>query len=102
MNIRTLKEEDIKNVAPLVLSLYKKWDYIDPIEKIDTTWFLSDKQYDYLKNILLDKNKLFIVAEENNILVGYLLAEIEQRKPFLQNVGYIAELYSKLEFRGKG
>lgn len=102
MIIRKLKNEEVKEIAPLMLYLYEKWDEIDPIDKIDKKWFLSNKQYSYLKKILEDKNKLFLVAEENNKLIGYLLAEIEERKPFLQKAGYIAETYAIPESRGKG
>lgn len=102
MNIRKLKNGEVKEIAPLMLSLYEKWDEIDPIDKINKKWFSSNKQYNYLKKMLMDKNKLFFVAEEDNKIIGYLLAEIEERKPFLQKAGYIAETYTKPSFRGKG
>lgn len=102
MIIRKLKNEEIKEISPLMLALYEKWDKIDPIDKINKDWFCSNKQYNYLKKILIDKRKLFIVAEENKKIIGYLLAEIEEREPFLQKVGYIAETYINPNFRGKG
>lgn len=102
MNIRILKNEEIKEIAPLMFSLYKKWDKVDKIDKIDNNWFLSNKQYNYLKKTQVDNNKLFLVAEENNKIIGYLLAEIEERKPFLQKTGYIAETYIKPQYRTKG
>ena len=35
MIIRKLKKEEINLLAPLMASLYKKWDKTDPIDKID-------------------------------------------------------------------
>ncbi len=102
MVIRKLKNEEIKEIAPLMLALYEKWDKMDLIDKIDKKWFSSNKQYDYIKKILIDKNKLFLVSEENKKIIGYLLAEIEERKPFLQKAGYIAETYINPNFREKG
>lgn len=102
MKIRKLKKGGIKEFSVLMFELYKKWDKIDPIDKIDKKWFFSKKQYSYVEKLMKKKNNLILVAEENNKLVGYIMANVEERKPFHQRAGYIAETYIKPEYRGKG
>jgi ribosomal protein S18 acetylase RimI-like enzyme len=101
MRIRLAKENDFEQISKLMLKLYERWDKIDPIDKIDKSWFGSSDNLDYFKKILEDENKLLLVVEDKTI-VGYLLAGIKKRMPFLQNVGYIAETYILPEYRGKG
>ena len=102
MDIRELKESEVNLIIPLMKSLYKKWDKIDPIDRIDGDWFSSTGCLDYLRNIISDKNKSFLVVFEDNKIIGYLFAEIETRKPFLQKTGYLAELYVLPDYRGSG
>jgi len=101
MIVRRIDIGEIPELGPLMLALYERWDDIDPVDKIDRDWFCSQKQYKYLKKIIEDKNKRLLVADENGI-VGYLLAEIEERKPFLKKAGYIAETYTIPKYRSKG
>lgn len=102
MKIRQLRKEDIKEIAPLMLDLYKKWDKIDPIDRIDKGWFCSNKHYNYLRKIINDRKHLFLVVEIDKKIVAYLLAKFEKRKPFLQKTGYIAETYTNFKYRGNG
>ena len=99
MDIHELKESEVTLVMPLMKSLYKKWDKIDLIDKIEGGWFSSAEGLDYLKNIIFNKNKLLLVVFEDNKIIGYLLAEIEIRKPFLQKTGYLAELFILQNYR---
>ena len=102
MKIRKLKKGDIKEFSVLMLELYKKWDKIDPLDKIDKKWFCSKKQYSYVEKLMKKKNNVIFVAEDNNKLVGYLMANVELRKPFHQKAGYIAETFTLPRHRGKG
>jgi GNAT superfamily N-acetyltransferase len=99
---RELRADEIKKIAPLMLLLYEKWDRIDPLDRIERDWFLTERQYAYLTEIFDDHNKVFFGAYCKEKLIGYLLAEVEERKPFLQTAGYIAETYTIPEYRGKG
>ncbi|MFC1723500.1 GNAT family N-acetyltransferase [Nanoarchaeota archaeon] len=100
MEITELKEDEIKQVAPLMLELYKRWDAMDPIDKIDESWFLSEKHHRYLNKLIDDPKCLFLVCKTDKI-VGYAIALIEERMPFLQKVGYISETFVLEEMRGK-
>lgn len=102
IKIRKLKKEDIKEVSKLVFNLYKKWDKIDPIDKIDKKWFCSDKHYVYLRKLIKNKNNLFLVAQVDNKIAGYLLARVRERAPFLQKVGDISETYIDPKYSRKG
>ncbi len=103
ITIRKLKREEASKIGPLMLDLYKKWDDIDPIDEIDKSWFFSKGQEKYVQEILDDKNKLILVAVlDESEIVGYVSAEIENRKPFLKKVGYIDEAYVKPGYRGEG
>ncbi len=102
MMVRKLKKSDAGKIAPLMLELYKKWDKIDPIDKINKSWFYSKKLPGYVKKLIGNKNKLLLVAESGSEITGYLLAEVEERKPFLQTAGYIAETFVMPGHRGEG
>ncbi len=102
ISIRKLKKKEAKEVSHLILELYEKWDKIDPIERIKRSWFSSKDQERYIHEILDDKSKLFLVAVSKKKIIGYLLCEAEERKPFLKKVGYIDEAYVEPDYRGKG
>jgi len=48
------------------------------------------------------KNSLFIVAEENNKMVGYLYGYVEPLAPFKIKSGYLDDMIVSKRFRGKG
>ncbi len=101
MEIRTAKENDAKIIMDFELTLFKKWDNMDPIDKIDESWFNSaDHLKRTLKFINDNSKKIFLVFEGEKCL-GYLKTEINEREPFLKKIGYISEAYILEECRGK-
>lgn len=102
MDIREAKVEDVEGIAPLMLQLYERWDKIEPVDRIRRDWFLSDAQYDFLERIIRDEKKLTLTAEDNERVVGYLIAEILEREPFFQPVGCIDEAFNTPDYRGYG
>ncbi|MBN2458454.1 GNAT family N-acetyltransferase [Candidatus Woesearchaeota archaeon] len=102
LNKSSVKENDIKEVAKLMFELYKRWDEIDPIDKINKRWFCSKRHHDYLKGLLRNKDCIHLVAEDKGRIVGYIFAYVEQRQLFLKKVGYISELYVLPGYRGSG
>ena len=94
--------EDVKEISELMLKLYLKWDKIDPIDKIDKSWFCSKKHYDYIHKLMKDKNCLILTAKEDDKIVSYLIAFVKERQPFLQKVGDISETFTLPSYRGKG
>jgi len=103
MKIRKAKKEDIPAIKDLVLKLFSKWEKIDPADKLDKDWFKKSKSNKFYTDMIKDKDKLLIVAEEDKV-VGYLLLETKYRDPFIKEnkVGYVSELFVLPEYRGRG
>lgn len=101
MNISIASEKDVDDVMQLEYNLFKKWDAIDPVDKIDENWFNSKQHVRHVNNYIKnDSNRIFLAFEEKKCL-GYLKSEIREREPFLQKVGYIAEVFIVPQSRGK-
>ncbi|MBI5390868.1 GNAT family N-acetyltransferase [Candidatus Woesearchaeota archaeon] len=101
MKVVLATNKDIETIMDLQLQLFKRWDTLDVIDKINERWFKSQKHKKNILDILSKKEKkIFLAVNEKPI--GYVKAEILQREPFLKKVGYIAELYILPKFQGKG
>jgi ribosomal protein S18 acetylase RimI-like enzyme len=100
--IRRLENKDLKEFGRLMFELYNKWDHMDPIDKIDKSWFCSNKHHNFVKKLMKKNNCRILVYEKDQKIVAYLTAFIEERQPFLKKVGYISETYTSKEFRGQG
>jgi|TARA_B100001971_G_C18167977_1_gene525386 hypothetical protein len=101
MEIRTAKENDANVIMDFELTLFKKWDDMDPIDKIDENWFKSDDHMNRTLKFINDNSKKIFLAFEGDKCLGYLKAEINEREPFLKKVGYVSETYILEECRGK-
>jgi len=62
--------------------------------------FINDHK-ERILGFLNSKTKRLYVALFAKKIVGYLKAEILEREPFLQKVGYISETYIVPQYRGK-
>ena len=99
MIIRKATEKDTQEILVMMKELFLTWDAIDPIDKIDESWFKSKDAIDFINQEINDKNMLFLIAEEKEI-AGYLLAKIENRPALKEkNLGLIDELYIKPNYR---
>jgi len=101
MEIKIAKEKDAKIIMDFELSLFRKWDKIDPIDTIDESWFKSEKHLQRTIKFIKDDSKRIFLAFENNNCLGYLQVEINEREPFLKKVGYVSEIYIVEESRGR-
>ena len=100
MEIRIAKKEDARIIMDFEFMLFKKWDSMDPIDKIDESWFKSKEHLKQTVNPINDASKRIFLAFENNKCLGYLKVEINEREPFLKKVGYVSETYVIEESRG--
>lgn len=102
MHIREANEDDAKGIAPLMLDLYERWDRIEPVDRIDRDWFLSGKHIELLEKWITDEKRLSLIGEDDDMIIGYLMAEVLEREPFFQPVGCIDEAYNLPAYRGMG
>ena len=104
MEVRNAKKADIHELKHLVIKLFSKWAEIDPADKLDKSWFKKSKSNKFYTDLLKNKDKLLLVAEDNKKLIGYLLLETKFRDPFLEGnrIGYVSELYVLPKYRRKG
>lgn len=100
--IRVAKLGDIPQLMKLEKSLFRKWDELDTIDKINIGWFYSESHKKHLTDVLKDrKNKVFVFVDKENI-IGYVKAHLFCREPFLEKVGYVSELYVEKPYRSQG
>ncbi|MDD2385237.1 MAG: GNAT family N-acetyltransferase [Bacteroidales bacterium] len=102
MKIRKAKQKDIEQLTKygnILLKQHSKIDpYFTPIEN-------ADKIYrKFLESSLNSENKLLLVAEKNEKLLGYAVAEIQTRSPIfkISKNGYINDVFVLEEFRKLG
>lgn len=99
MTIRTFKESDIK---PLILLWHNLMLYH---QKMDKSFALSEDALEQWENFVLssyaDKNRVIIVAEEANKLVGYIMGNIILTVPVFKHRqrGYISDIYVRPDCR---
>lgn len=108
MIIRRLEQKD----KPEMEKLYKEFHITHHREELlahsDIREFTEYKNPDKtvaktVKDLLTSKKYFVYIAEEKNILKGYICGEIMKKKGrVLHTEGYVSELYIQKEYRGKG
>ncbi len=101
MKIRTAGEDDAKLIMKFELKLFRKWDLMDPIDKIDESWFNSENHLERTLRTIKDFSKRIFLVFEGEKCAGYLKAEIKEREPFLKKTGYISETYILEGYRNR-
>ncbi len=101
ITVKLAKREDIKPIMQFQLELFRKWDSMDQIDKINKQWFLSKEHEEYVLETIKNKESDIFLAVDEIEIIGYLKCKIEIREPFLQKIGYMAEILIKPEYRGK-
>ncbi|MBO3460578.1 GNAT family N-acetyltransferase [Aetokthonos hydrillicola Thurmond2011] len=103
MSIRSAVPTDIPALLPMVTKiciLYESWDsakfnfILDP-----------EKRYErFLKQLITDERGVFFVAEDEDQLVGFLIATVESETPIyiLEEFAFIHDLWVEPEYRRKG
>lgn len=94
MDIRKPNETELKKV----LSLSPQAVYDGTLGEVEPT----KEKIDQLINPLLDKGSYYLIATENNKLMGWILIGTS-KDPFTDRMnGFIYELYVLEDFRGNG
>ncbi len=111
MIIRKAKKRDIENVYLLFLELFESEDrsarktakFLKDLRSRRKDFYLSVKK-ELLREIK-EKNSLYLVAEEDGELKGYIRGcIINVKDPFFkpQKIGYLHAMVTKKKYRGKG
>lgn len=70
---------------------------LEQIYKIEVETFKYPYPFEYLKLLLFLAREFFIVAEENNKVIGYAVGVLERN-----SVGHIVSIAVSRDYRGKG
>ncbi len=70
---------------------------LEQIYKIEVESFKYPYPFEYLKVLLFLAGEFFIVAEENNKVIGYAVGVLEKN-----NVGHIVSIAVSRDYRGRG
>jgi len=102
MIIRKAKLKDIKKITEYGVSLLKRHYAFDP-------YFAPSKNVNevyrkFFKGCIYSKNRLILVAEENNKIIGYAVGKICSRPPVfkIRKFGQISDVFVKKNFRKLG
>jgi GNAT superfamily N-acetyltransferase len=102
MQIRKARLADIEQVTRLSLAMQRYH------LAFDRRFTLANKAREglarYLKRRVRSRNRLFIVAEENNRIVGYALATLSSRPPIFRwkAFGFIEDVFVSEKYRNLG
>ena len=111
MKIRKAKKSDLEDIYTLCLELFKSEDasagkvamFLRDLRSRRKD-FKSSSKKELLREIK-EKNSLYLVAEEDNELKGYVRGcIINVKDPFFkpQKIGYLHAIVTKRKYRGKG
>jgi ribosomal protein S18 acetylase RimI-like enzyme len=103
MEIRPAIPDDVACVLPMaakIAALHQQWDpakfgYKDHPEEMYRGW---------LKSRAIDPRSVFLVADRDGLLVGFLVATVEAEIPIykLAEFGFIHDIWVEPEYRNEG
>lgn len=102
MKIRKAKPEDLNQLTQYGLNLLNQHSELDPYF---TPTENADKIYRiFLEGCLDSENKVLLVAEKDEQIIGYAAGEIQTRSPVFKVAqhGYINDVFVEEEFRKLG
>ncbi len=105
MTIRRVLEEDRKELQKLITEFYvdNKKTYSKTLQDFEE--YTDDKKVveETVNKYLLDKKYILFVAEESNVLLGYICGLIIQKPPHkkLDKEGYIQDWFVSIPYRRK-
>jgi GNAT superfamily N-acetyltransferase len=102
MLIRKAKLKDLHQVSKHAVSMLKYHHTLDPY--FAPAKNVQEVYQKFFKKCIYSKNKLLLVAEENNKIVGYALGALGLRAPVFQirKVGLINDVFVEKDFRKLG
>lgn len=102
MIIRSAKKEDINEIFELAFNLHRQHSLYNEYYSLKDNAKSLIQQY-YSK-LIQSNEHYFIVAIENEKIIGYAYASIGKRAPYYKEVkfGFFDEIYIKEKYRKKG
>lgn len=101
MNIRKIKTDDIKQIQLLQKKLNNFRKNI--FSKENKAFHKRKNPEDLLSEKELKKNIIFVVTNDKNKIIGFVIGSLDERKNHkLNKLGYIEELFVKEEYRKQG
>jgi ribosomal protein S18 acetylase RimI-like enzyme len=103
VEIRAAKPEDVPNVLPMVekiAALHEQWDSA----KYGYLPNPSQRYSRWMATRATDPRSVFLVAETQGRLVGFIVATVEKEIPIyrLDEYGFIHDLWVEPEYRNEG
>ncbi len=102
LSIRKAIDNDIEAIVFLNSQLA---DYHRKIDDYYKTGKQVSKAFkNYLQQIINSKNHLILIAQNDNLAIGYFIGEISPAKPFLtpEKTGRISDAFVVEKYRGRG
>lgn len=102
MRVRQAVEDDIDELARLMVALHTELAPFEPLKK------MREDALDYaflkMRRFVSEKDRVVFAAEERGHLVGYVAGKIEKRERIfgVREYGYIADIYVVPVWRKKG
>ena len=102
MIIKIAKKDDIKDIVELAFNIHTQHSIYNRYYSLRDNAKELIKKY-YLK-LIQSKEHYFIVAIENEKVIGYAYASTGKRAPYYKevNFGFFDEIFIKEEYRNKG
>jgi ribosomal protein S18 acetylase RimI-like enzyme len=103
MLIRSAVPTDIPAVLPLVTkicALHESWDYA----RFSFILHPEQRYERFLNRLITDERSVFLVAEDEEQLIGFLIATVESEIPIyrLKEFAFIHDIWVNPEYRQKG
>lgn len=103
MNLRPAKPDDVRQVLPMVekvCALHHEWDRAKYDYKAD----VIDSYRRWLTQRSGDPQSVFVVAERESRLIGFLIATVERDIPIykVERFGFIHDMWVEPEYRNEG
>lgn len=102
MLIRKAKLKDVPKVTEYAIGLLKYHNDLD-------SYFAPAKDFKeeyrkHIKKCVYSKNRLLLVAEEDNEIVGYAMGELGSRPPIfkIRKFGFVSDVFVYEKFRKSG
>lgn len=100
MNIRKAKIEDYDEIVELYKELYDAEKIFD--ENLTNIYNVSEKQKEEIQKRIKSRKEIFLVAEEDNKIIGLIDGYIIDNSNHIEKVGYLDHLCVNKNYRKLG
>ena len=103
VSVREAKVKDIPRLVRIYREFMAHFEELDPMFRQDSSYW-TDRSKDNFSDDLNNKDKLYILIEENGNLVGFIDIRISRRPDdyIIKKTGHIESVYIRPEHRKKG